>query len=139
MFKAPVIAARPVLKKPPLPEMTPYAPAPSSAPKGFDRATETKLRRGKLALEARLDLHGMTQAEAFAALHRFIHDAVAEGKRTVLVITGKGGVTSGGVLKRMLPLWLEDPSLKKHLIALAPAHPKDGGAGAFYLRLRKAR
>lgn len=112
------------------------APAPLKPGKGFDRSTETKLKRGKLPLEGRLDLHGMTQAEAHAALHRFLLAAVAAEKRTVLVITGKG-LKSEGVLKRMLPLWLEDRALEKYIVAVTPAAPKDGGSGAFYLRLRK--
>ena len=106
--------------------------------RGFDRATETKLRRGQLPLEGRLDLHGLTQAEAFKALHRFIQAAVAQEKRTVLVITGKGQRFEG-VLRRMVPEWLEDPALARFIVAITPAHPKDGGTGAFYLRLRKAK
>ncbi len=121
--------------KPVLPR---HPPAKAPVPQGFDRSTETKLKRGKLALEGRLDLHGMTQAEAFAALHRFIHAAVAQEKRTVLVITGKGQRFEG-VLKRMVPLWLEEPELVCHLVAITPAQPKDGGTGAFYLRLKKSK
>jgi DNA-nicking Smr family endonuclease len=126
-------------KSPPLPETAPrsFFAAPEE-PKGFDRSTEKKLQRGQLPLEGRLDMHGMMQDEAFRALRRFILTAVAQGKRTVLVITGKGR-NSEGVLKRMLPFWLEDPDMKKHIIALTPARPKDGGGGAFYLRLRKVK
>lgn len=119
------------------------APAPTPAPrkgsegKGFDRATETKMRKGRLPLEGTLDLHGMTQERAFAALLRFVRAAVAQEKRTLLVITGKGA-RGEGVLRRLLPLWLEEePFLKSHRLALTPAQPKDGGSGAFYLRLRK--
>ena len=109
-----------------------------SLSEGFDRSTEMKLRRGQLPLEGKLDLHGLTQEEAFDSLFRFIKAAVAARKRTVLIITGKGGLKSGGgILKRMLPLWLEDTELGKDVIALTQAAPKDGGAGAFYLRLRK--
>jgi len=108
----------------------------ATVPKGFDRSTETKLRRGQLPLEGRLDLHGMTQAEAFTALHRFIHAAMAQEKRTVLIITGKGQRFEG-VLRRMVPQWLEDPDLARYIVAITPAQPKDGGMGAFYLRLRK--
>lgn len=104
--------------------------------KGFDRSTETRLRRGELPLEGRLDLHGMTQAEAHPALHKFIRLAVAQEKRTVLVITGKGQRFEG-VLRRMVPQWLEDPALSRYIIAITPASPKDGGNGAFYLRLRR--
>lgn len=134
---APKSDAKPVLKKPAaprpisLPPVTPHVPA-----KGFDRATETKMRRGKLPIEGELDMHGMTQAEAHAALHRFIARAIVQEKRTVLVITGKGKV-GGGVLKQKLPQWLEDPALARYIVAVTPAHIKDGGGGAFYVRLKK--
>jgi DNA-nicking Smr family endonuclease len=124
-------------------EITP-PPMPSrpavkvAAPKGFDKSTETKLKKGKLALEGKLDLHGMTQDEAWRALHKFVLRAVAAEKRTLLIITGKGA-RSEGVLKRMLPLWLEDSDLAPYVLALSPAQPKDGGSGAFYLRLRKSK
>ena len=111
--------------------------SPSSSVKKFDGPKAVKLKRGDLQLEGRLDLHGMTQAEAFSALHRFILKAVEHGKRTVLVITGKG-LRSEGVLRRLLPLWLEDQALGRHVISVTVASPKDGGSGAFYLRLRKS-
>lgn len=117
----------------------PSLPQPVQQPKGmggFDRATETKLRRGQLPLEGTLDLHGLTQAEAFSALHQFIHEAVRQEKRTVLIITGKGRRVEG-VLKRMVPQWLEEPGLAAHIVAMTPAHQKDGGSGAFYVRLKK--
>ncbi len=122
------------------------APAPLPVPpdtikktgnKGFDTATETKFRRGQLPVEGRIDLHGMTQVKAHDALMRFITSAAKTGKRTLLVITGKGRLSEGGgVLRRMLPLWLEE---NPHVLALTPAQPKDGGGGAFYLRLRKKK
>lgn len=121
-----------IISKPVVPRFV----LPLSQGKGFDRSTETKLRRGQLPLEGRLDLHGLTQAEAFTALHRFIHAAVAQEKRTVLIITGKGQRFEG-VLRHMVPQWLEDPALAPYLVAVTPAQPKDGGTGAFYLRLRK--
>lgn len=112
------------------PELTPAA--------GFDSATAARLKKGKLELEGRLDLHGMTQEEAFLALQRFVLSAVSRGLRTLLVITGKGP-QGAGVLRQKLPLWLEEPKLRRHILAVSPARPKDGGGGAFYLRLRKAR
>jgi len=125
-------------KPPVLPKTISGSAGVSPDSRGFDRSTKTRLQRGQLPLEGRLDLHGMTQAEAFRALQRFIFSAAAQGKRTLLVITGKG-LRSEGILKRMFPLWLEEAELKKHVLAVIPARPKDGGAGAFYLRLRKAR
>ncbi len=117
---------------PPVPSLSLRAPAPA---KGFDKATETRLKKGKLPVESRLDLHGMTQDEAHAALHRFIRASYARGLRTVLVITGKGRV-GGGTLRRMVPLWLQDGELRGVVLAAVPARAKDGGEGALYLRLR---
>lgn len=108
-------------------------------PAGFDRATETKMKKGKLPIEGRIDLHGMTQEQAHRALARFVSGAIRDGKRNLLVITGKGSVSEGGVLRRMLPLWCETGNLAGRVLALTQAQPKDGGAGAFYLRLRKDR
>lgn len=105
-------------------------------PRDMDRSTQKKLEKGRLTLESRLDLHGMNQQEAFHALRSFIAAAVEENKRTLLVITGKGDKRKPGVLRRLLPLWLEE---NPYVLALRPARPKDGGDGAFYIRLRKRR
>jgi DNA-nicking Smr family endonuclease len=118
---------RPVLAAPPQP--------PGA---GFDAATRLKLKKGKLSIEARLDLHGMTQDEAYAALHRFIRRAEASGARTLLVITGKGRV-GGGVLRRMVPLWLQEAELRDVVLAAEPSRAKDGGEGALYVRLRNPK
>lgn len=118
----------------------PATPPPSASrtTAGFDRATETKLRKGHLEIEGRIDLHGMTQDEAYRALTRFVIRAHAQHKRTVLVITGKGRLSQGGgVLRRLLPLWVAQADLKTCVLACTPAATKDGGDGAFYLRLRK--
>ncbi len=101
---------------------------------GFDKSTENKMKKGKLEIEARIDLHGMTQDEAFRALTRFIATANRSGKRNLLVITGKGKISTGGILRKNLPLWLEGDA---RILALTPAAQKDGGSGAFYIRLRK--
>jgi len=112
----------------------------AAKPPGFDKKTEMKLRKGSLPVEGRLDLHDMTQAEAFPALIRFVERAYAAGKRTLLVITGKGRVgEGGGVLRRALPHWLEDSRIAAMVLSAVPATLKDGGAGAFYVRLRKRR
>jgi DNA-nicking Smr family endonuclease len=116
----------------PLPGTRPDASPPAA---GFDRASLTKLKKGRLALDARLDLHGMTQGEAHAALQRFIRHAWNDGARTLLVITGKGKI-GGGVLRRLVPLWLEEGELARIVLAVTPARAKDGGEGAFYVRLR---
>jgi DNA-nicking Smr family endonuclease len=104
---------------------------------GIDRASSERLKRGRLPIEARLDLHGLTQAEAHRALAGFIRIARAGGKRCVLVITGRGAV-GAGVLREAVPRWLAEPEFRPHLLALATAQPLDGGAGALYVMLRRA-
>lgn len=105
---------------------------------GIDRANAERLKRGKHAIEGRLDLHGMTQDEAHRALGVFISGARAGGKRCVLVITGRGRV-GGGVLKSSVPRWLDEPALRSYVLAIATAQPRDGGAGALYVMLRRTR
>ena len=105
---------------------------------GIDRANAEKLKRGRRPIEARLDLHGMTQAAAHSALADFITRSRAAGRRCVLVITGHGR-SSGGVLRQAVPRWLNEPALRRHLLAIAPAQPQHGGAGALYLLLRRRK
>jgi DNA-nicking Smr family endonuclease len=113
--------------------------APDAAP-GLDRRTAERLRGGALPIEARLDLHGMTQAEAHRALDTFLARAVEAEKRCVLVITGKGGRMAGdGVLRAAVPRWLNEAPNRARLLAFAPAQPQHGGAGALYLLLRRRR
>ena len=107
---------------------------------GVDRRTTERLRRGKIIIDAVLDLHGHTQDEGHAALQRFVAGSAAAGRRCVLVITGKGAAsTGGGVLRREVPRWLNAPSLRPHVLAITPAQPQHGGAGALYVLLRRAR
>ena len=121
--------------RPPVKRAAPLPPLDHFA--GLDRASAERLRRGRYPIEARLDLHGMTQAEAHRALAGFISGSRAIGRRCVLVITGHGRV-SGGILKAAVPRWLNEPDLRRHLLAITPAQLRDGGAGALYLLLRKA-
>ena len=105
---------------------------------GIDRANAERLKRGLHRIEARLDLHGMTQAEAHGALSAFIAASRTAGRRCVLVITGRGlGQSGPGVLKGSVPRWLEEPELRRHILAIAPAQPQHGGPGASYLLLRR--
>ena len=107
---------------------------------GIDRANAERLKRGLHRIEARLDLHGKTEAEAHHALAAFIHSSAEAGRRCVLIITGRGlGPTGPGVLKRAVPRWLEGVELRRKILAIAPAQPRDGGAGALYLLLRRHR
>lgn len=119
----------------------------SHAPQ-LDRRTDDRLRRGKLPIEARLDLHGMSRDSARHALAQFLREAHAGGKRCVLVITGKGALGAGsgydsrdipepGVLRRSVPEWLAMPPLSDIVLRHYPARAKDGGDGAIYILLRR--
>lgn len=107
---------------------------------GIDRANAERLKRGLHKIEARLDLHGLTQAEAHQALTGFIRASRDAGRRCVLVITGRGLSPNGpGVLKNAVPRWLEEPELRRQVLAIASAQPRHGGAGAAYVLLRRRR
>lgn len=125
--------------------------APSSTPdlNTFDRKAARKLRQGRFEIEARIDLHGMRQHEAHAALRRFLHASYRRGLRWVLVITGKGktqrardedeygfGAVETGVLKRNVPLWLTDPDMRAIVVSYTSAAIAHGGEGALYIQLR---
>ena len=124
-------------------------PPPSRPPPGrLDKHVARRLKRGAQDIEARLDLHGMTQREAHAELRRFVRDAAARGCRCVLVITGKGnrsdagsGVrdSAPGVLRRSVPRWLGAPDLSSYVAGFEAALPRDGGTGALYVQLRRGR
>jgi len=107
---------------------------------GIDRANAERLKRGLHKIEARLDLHGLTQTEAHQELAAFIGRSRAAGCRCVLIITGRGlGPQGPGVLKRAVPRWLQEPELRQHVLAMALAQPRHGGSGATYLLLRRLR
>lgn len=110
---------------------------------GVDRATSERLRRGRLSVDARLDLHGMTQDQAHLTISRFIADKRDEGARCVIVITGKGARDPEGrhrgILKDAVPRWLNEPRNRQHIVAFTEAQPKDGGSGALYVLLKRKR
>jgi len=108
---------------------------------GIDKSTATRLKKGRQPIEARLDLHGMTQAEAHPALDRFIENSYRAGRRGVLVITGKGTKPDGtvGVLRQAVPRWLNLPANRACILAFSHATAKDGGEGALYVLLKRRR
>ena len=113
---------------------------PPSPANTLARRERQQLARGKAEIGGRIDLHGMTQAEAHDALLRFLRRAQAEGAKFVLVITGKGGPGGDrGVLRRQVPLWLALPELRACVLGFDVAHVGHGGEGALYVRLRKGR
>lgn len=124
------------------------APAPRPAPPpdiaagdsaGVDRRTADRFRRGKLPIDGRLDLHGLYQDAAHAALNDFIASSAATGRRVVLVITGRGSREGSGVLRARLPDWLNQPPCRAHVLAFNRAQPQHGGDGAFYVLLKRRR
>ena len=117
------------------------------APLRMDRKTHTKMKRGKVKPEARIDLHGMTMDRAHPALTAFIMRSASDGKRLVLVITGKGKDRDDdgpipvrrGVLRHNVPHWLSVPPLSQIVLQVVSAHGSHGGSGAYYVYLRKLR
>ena len=109
-------------------------------PISLDRRTAIRLRRGKIKIENRLDLHGYNQQQAQEALRNFVENSRELGQRCVLVITGKGSISdSTGVLRRGLPNWINQTDLRHHVLAIEQAQSQDGGLGAYYLLLRRQR
>jgi DNA-nicking Smr family endonuclease len=117
-----------------VPETSPPVKNEPKAIAPLDRRSAQRLKRGTAAIEARLDLHGMTQSEAHAALSRFLARAQAQERRLVLVITGKSGVLHGAV-----PRWLHEEPCRGHVLAVSRAHVPHGGEGALYVKLRRKR
>lgn len=121
---------------------------------GVDGATAERLRRGRIEPDATLDLHGMTQQQAFARLLPFVRRSHEKGYRCVLVITGKGAAARGetdersrgfamperskaGVLRSQVPLWLEQGGTQSIVVGIQTAHQRHGGGGALYVYLRR--
>jgi len=134
----PLAAAKSVGLSPP--PAKPYWPEPPPlAP--LARRERAQLSRGRKDIEARLDLHGMTQSRAHRALLSFLHRASSERLTFVLVITGKGaGLDSErGVLRRQVPRWLSLPEFRALVVGFEEAHVGHGGEGALYVRIRRSR
>ncbi|MEA1831156.1 Smr/MutS family protein [Methylobacterium durans] len=128
------------------PTMPPYQappPVPPPATGGLERRARIGLKRGTLPVEARIDLHGLYQAEAHAALVGFLMRCRAAGHAHVLVVTGKGGpsfddaFSERGVLRRSVPHWLRGPDLRGLVLGFEEAARHHGGSGALYVRLRR--
>ena len=122
-------------KPPAEPAVRPSAPNP-----GIDRSTAERLRKGRMDIDRRLDLHGLTEADAHGALDRFVRQAWRDGVRVLLVITGKGSIgRGGGVLRRNLPRWLASGEHAARVLKIETAQPRHGGNGAYYVLLRRRR
>ena len=153
----PALASAPVQSASALGPVSAYKPRQTRseppALASFDRRTAQKLGRGQSEPEARIDLHGENLENARFALLNFLASRRMQGLRLVLVITGKGaspfarhtlhGISHfhtperQGKLRREVPLWLEEAQFRIHVVGYQPAHPRHGGGGAFYVRLRK--
>jgi DNA-nicking Smr family endonuclease len=125
------------ISPPPKPDLSP----PPLAPLG--RRERAQLSRGRKEIDARLDLHGMTQLRAHRALSGFLQRAHRDGLTFVLVITGKGRATATeaecGVLRRQVPQWLSLPEFRALVVGFEEAHIGHGGEGALYVRIRRSR
>jgi DNA-nicking Smr family endonuclease len=119
------------------------APPPSPPPLApIGRRERSQLSRGRKEIDARLDLHGMTQVRAHRVLGDFLHRAHADGLTFVLVITGKGKTgaeSERGVLRRAVPQWLALPEFRTVVVGFEEAHIGHGGEGALYVRIRRVR
>lgn len=128
----------------PRPPERPAAPPRRTEPGAMEPGMRRRLIRGHIEIDATLDLHGLHQDEARAALGRFVPARAARGDRTLLVITGKGlkktddlQILDRGVLRAMLPVWLSEPGLAPYIAGWDSAASGHGGDGAFYVRLRR--
>jgi DNA-nicking Smr family endonuclease len=136
--------ARPAAKSLPL---APHAAPPAAkslplAPLG--RRLKQRVARGREPIDARIDLHGLTQTDAHAALLRFLRRAQDDGARTALVVTGKGSgardaQVERGVLRRQVPRWLALPEFRPLVLGFDDAHTSHGGQGAIYVRVRRPK
>lgn len=127
-----------VLNTPSTPPRAFYGTLLAGDAKEVNRAMAKQIKSGKYPVDMKLDLHGMTQHQAHLALVNAVENAYAQGKRCLLVITGKGKFSQGGgVLKRQLPSWLNQANLRPYILMINEATQADGGSGAFYVMIRK--
>lgn len=142
--------AKPKAAKSAAPAAPPVKPQPPAAAKphelihglshGIDRRQAERFRKGKLAIEGKIDLHGRTQQDAHDDLLAFLRRAHAAGKRNLLVVTGKGMTTSKvGILRQAVPRWLNEPAFRSLVLAFDYAEPQHGGEGALYVLLKRVR
>jgi DNA-nicking Smr family endonuclease len=147
LFKEAFAQARP-LKLDAVPKARIVRSKSVAGPGGLDGRTSERLRRGTIEPDARLDLHGATQAAAHGALLSFLRNAQRGGAKLVLVVTGKGArpqepdapfdmERARGVLKDMVPRWLKEPAFVPLIAGVRAAHRRHGGTGAIYVYLRK--
>lgn len=130
------------------PPLRPAGPAVAAAPPpkldhsrhpGLDKSTAQRLHRGAMTIDAAIDLHGLTQEVAHAALWRFVAGSAEAGRRCLLVITGKGSRDGNGVLRKQVPRWLNEAPVRSLVLAFTYAQPKHGGEGALYVLLKRRR
>lgn len=125
----------------------PYSPTPSNAPTYtiagepsqnhlLDQKTVRKISRGRVGIDGRVDLHGMTQLQAHGRLFTTIENAWSDNKRIILVITGKG-LAGEGILRQAVPRWLNEPEFRMMVSGVSEASPTHGGSGALYVRIRR--
>ncbi|MDX5595087.1 Smr/MutS family protein [Pseudovibrio sp. SPO723] len=120
-------------------------PLPPLAPMAKRERRKVVRGRGK-PIDARIDLHGMTQHQAHDRLRGFLYQSQASGHSLVLVITGKGASPDSapygdmrGVLRRMVPQWLSLPDFRSFVVGFEQAHASHGGEGALYVRIRRRK
>lgn len=107
---------------------------------GMDARNMDRLKRGRIRPEAKLDLHGKTRDQAHRALEEFLARAQADGRRCVIVVTGRGRLSEGGgVIRSEVPHWLNLAPNRSRILGFAQAQPRDGGSGALYVMIRRLR
>lgn len=114
----------------------PSQPKPEVLPGQLDYSTTKKISKGKIAIDGRLDLHGLTQNQAYMRLYDYIEHAYYANNRIILVITGKGNL-GRGVLRENVPKWLAEGIFRRFIASYGESHAAHGGGGALYIRIRK--